>query len=335
MSIISNGILKYHYHPKKGWINDPNGLSYFKGYYHLFYQYAPNFEYPRTEPIVWGHARTKDFLHYEELPVAIKNDMDYDKNGVWSGTAIEKDDILYAFYASINEENRQQISLAMTNDGVNFTKYDNNPIISEYPLNCGDDFRDPAILCDGNLNYLVIASADKDKNTGALLLYRSNNMLNWEYVGVMREYTDCCYCECPSFIKYKDGYILAVSVCPNHADHYFEVMYGQFDGKTFVSEITSHFQKGPDEYAGQIFLSPDGRAILISWIPGWNYQPHEKCIGCLSIPLEITIYENEIKAYPIAEVRHLIKDESITDGYILEKYENGGACVVIELTEKP
>ena len=85
---------KYHYKPKKGWINDPNGLVYFDGYYHLFYQHCPDYE-ANTQPMHWGHARTKDFVHYEELPIALYPDKDYDAFGCWSGTAIVKDDVLY------------------------------------------------------------------------------------------------------------------------------------------------------------------------------------------------------------------------------------------------
>ena len=87
--------LKAHYKPKKGWINDPNGLVYFKGDYHIFYQHAPDFEVPWKEPMHWGHARTKDFLQWEELPIALYPDREYDKGGCWSGTAIVKDDTLY------------------------------------------------------------------------------------------------------------------------------------------------------------------------------------------------------------------------------------------------
>ena len=71
----------YHYKPQKGWINDPNGLVYFNGYYHLFYQHAPHFETPWKESMHWGHARTKDFLVWEELPVALYPDKPYDKKG--------------------------------------------------------------------------------------------------------------------------------------------------------------------------------------------------------------------------------------------------------------
>ena len=92
--------LKYHYRPAKGWVNDPNGLVYFDGYYHMFYQHAPNFEIPWQQPMHWGHARTKDFLHWEELPVALFPDTPYDQDGCFSGTAIVKDDTQKCFFFS-------------------------------------------------------------------------------------------------------------------------------------------------------------------------------------------------------------------------------------------
>ena len=89
--------LNYHYRPDKGWINDPNGLVYYKGYYHVFYQYAPDHEIPWKQPMHWGHARTNDFINWEELPVALYPDREYDSGGCWSGTAIVKDEVLYLF----------------------------------------------------------------------------------------------------------------------------------------------------------------------------------------------------------------------------------------------
>ena len=122
--------LKAHYKPQKGWINDPNGLVYFKGDYHIFYQHAPNFEVPWKEPMHWGHARTKDFLQWEELPIALYPDREYDKGGCWSGTAIVKDDTLYLFYASIDEKTQAQtVSAAYSSDGIHFEKYPGNPVI--------------------------------------------------------------------------------------------------------------------------------------------------------------------------------------------------------------
>lgn len=330
--ILTNADFKCHFHPKKGWLNDPNGLSYFGGQYHIFYQHLPDSEYPDGSSMHWGHAVTKDFLNFEELPTAIDPDMPYDVSGVWSGTAIEKDGMLYAFYASLDGERKQTVSVAYSKDGVNFEKYPGNPVISDYPADGSADFRDPAILYDGGKYYLVIASADRKKNTGNMLLYTSDDVFNWEYCGVLKEYEDCRYCECPSFVKCGDGYILSVSVCPNHSNHYFEVMYGSFDGRSFNAEIVSHFQKGPDEYAGQIFHAPDGRNILISWIPGWDYQPKEKCIGCLSLPLELTVSDGKIKAYPVKEVQSVVDgDGTVTDAYIKEEYINHGEEVRIRL----
>ncbi|MBR6506099.1 MAG: glycoside hydrolase family 32 protein [Clostridia bacterium] len=114
--------IKYHYRPKKGWINDPNGLVYFKGYYHVFYQHAPDYEAPWKQPMHWGHARTKDFLNWEELPVALTPGDKYD-GGCWSGTA----------------------AVAVSEDGINFKKYEGNPVIATYPPDGGPDFRDPAV----------------------------------------------------------------------------------------------------------------------------------------------------------------------------------------------
>ena len=331
---LSNAELKYHFHPKKGWLNDPNGLSYFNGQYHIFYQHLPDSEYPDGSKMHWGHAVTKDFLNYRELPTAIDPDMPYDKGGVWSGTAIEKDGRLFAFYASIDENGRQTISVACSEDGISFEKYPGNPVIADYPEDGSADFRDPAILYDNGRYYLVIASADKKKGTGNMLLYSSDDVFNWEYCGVLREYDDCRYCECPSFVKCGDGYLLSVSVCPNKEKHYFEVLYGSFDGKSFIAETVSHFQKGPDEYAGQIFGAPDGRSILISWIPGWDYQPKEKCIGCLSLPLEITVSNGKITAWPVKEVQHLLsEDDTLTDAYIKEEFINHGETVIIKLNK--
>lgn len=329
---LSNSTLKYHYHPHKGWLNDPNGLSFFKGKYHVFYQHNTDTEYPVSDNMVWGHAVTGDFLHFEELPPAITKGSTYDANGIWSGTAVEKDGRLYCYYAGISAEHKQTVCLAYTDDGINFVKYPGNPVIPDFPPDGSSDFRDPAVLIDGDTVYLAVASADKEKKTGNVLLYRARNMTDFEYCGVLIEYENCIYCECPSFVHDGEKYLLSVSVCPVDRPHYFEVLKGSFDGSKFTPETVSHFQKGPDEYAGQIFHAPDGRNILISWVTGWNYQPKEKCIGALSVPLEVTEKDGRIRAYPVKELSHLISDEGvISDGYVTERYVNGGEEVYINV----
>lgn len=336
LKMLSNNQLKFHYHPQKGWMNDPNGLCSFRGEYHLFYQHCPEYEIPWKESMHWGHCVTNDFLNFKELPVALFPDEHYDCGGVWSGTAISHEDKLYLFYASVDENGKQTISVAMSEDGMHFEKYEGNPVISQPPADGSKDFRDPAILVTENGKYLVIASADRKKNTGNVLLYKSDDLFSWEYVGVLIEYENAKYCECPSFVCDGDEYILSVSVVPNELPHYFEVMKGSFDGSTFKPRIVSHFQKGPHEYAGQIFRDSQNRNILISWVPGWDFQPEEKCIGCLSIPLEIKEKDNKLLAYPVDELKHLVDENgSIIDAYIKEEFINEGEEVEITLTEKP
>ncbi len=360
--------LKYHFRPRKGWINDPNGLVYFDGYYHVFYQHAPDFEIPWQQPMHWGHARTKDFLNWEELPVALYPDRDYDNNGCWSGTAIAKDGVLYLFYASIHtpegsKQKIQTVSVAYSTDGINFEKYSENPVIDRYPTDGGPDFRDPAVCCINGKYYCVMASGNPETKTGRLLLYASDDLFNWTYLGIMSEWANCKYTECPSFMPADDGALLTASVCPLESRHYFSVMFGKFENDKFKPEYSSETDKGPDQYAGQVFKDDRGRNILISWIPGWKYRGYAPTdIGCMSVPREIKLEGGEITAYPIEELQYLLKDEDdsvrrtengfiiersgrepvvyegeikdlkiLRDGYVVEVYVNGGKEVYTAL----
>ena len=353
--------LSYHYKPKAGWVNDPNGLVYFDGYYHVFYQHAPDFEIPWQQPMHWGHARTKDFISWEELPVALFPDMPYDDKGCWSGTAIVKDGVLYLFYASINlpegsERKAQTVSVAYSTDGISFKKYEKNPVIAHYPSDGGPDFRDPAICCIGGIYYCVMASGNPESKTARLLLYKSEDLFDWDYVGIMSEWKNGKYAECPSFMSAGDKCLLTASVCPLDSAHYFSIMYGSFEDGKFTVEHTGEVDRGPDQYAGQVFTDHKGRNILISWIPGWKYKGYaEKDVGCMSVPRELTLVDGKVYGYPIEELRHLLKESDpaltrtdtgfiinregrdpvvyngeikdlkiLRDGYIMEVFVNGG-----------
>ncbi len=321
----------YHYRPQKGWINDPNGLVYFKGYYHIFYQFCPDFEIPWKQPMHWGHARTKDFLNWEELPVALYPDKTYDNNGCWSGTAIVKEDKLYLFYASIyspegmNEFN-QTVSVAYSDDGIHFEKYEKNPVIDHYPSEGSADFRDPAVCCVDGIYYCVMASGNPQDKAARLLLYKSKNLLEWEYFGILSEWKNGKYTECPSLVQADDDrFLLTVSVCPLNKEHYFSVMYGKLSNGRFKTEYISELDKGPDQYAGQVFRDYKGRNILITWIPGWKYEGYaKKDIGCMSVPRQLTLKDGKIYGYPVEELQHLLKDNDPcvkrTDtGFVIER----------------
>ena len=304
--------LSYHFRPSQGWINDPNGLVWFDGYYHLFYQCAPHFEKPWQEPMHWGHARTKDFLTFEELPVALCPDQPYDRDGCWSGTAIVRDGRLYLFYASIRKDEAgnsvQSVSVAWSDDGSRFEKYAGNPVIAGYPPEGSPDFRDPAVAFWNGTYYCVMATGHKPTHSARLLLYRSPDLLHWELDGVMAQWDNAVYTECPSFLPGAEKSVLTCSVCAEDG-HRFSIQAGRFDGHRFTRQQERCVDQGPDQYAGQAFADPQGRQLLIAWIPGWGYENFaDRNVGCLSAPRELTEENGEIRAYPVRELRHLLKD---------------------------
>ncbi len=320
---------KHHYKPSRGWMNDPNGLVYFDGYYHAFYQYAPNHETPFVEPMTWGHARTKDFITWEELPVALRPEHSYEDQGCWSGTAIVKDDVLYLFYASVTARNgkkhrHQSVSVAYSKDGINFTKYENNPVIEDYPADGSEDFRDPAVFFDNGRYYCVMASGQPEIKKARLLLYESEDLLSWKYKGIMYELDNANVTECPAVVRYKDKFLVAMSVLTPD-DHYFTVACGDFKNGVFTPDFDYNFDRGPDQYAGQAFMDKNGRSIIFSWVPGWSYNGFaEKSLGCLSLPRELTVRDGKVCAYPVKEVQHLLcdSDPAVTvtdDGFTIAR----------------
>ena len=152
----------YHVAAPTGWINDPNGFCTYKGQYHLFYQYHPYSA--QWGPMHWGHVVSKDFVHWEHLPVSLKPDQPYDRDGCFSGSAIEFDGLLYLLYTGNVPEGQKQC-LAVSDDGINFEKYEGNPVIEVpqdediHPI----DFRDPKVWRHGKKFYAVIGSKTTDK----------------------------------------------------------------------------------------------------------------------------------------------------------------------------
>lgn len=181
----------FHVSPYVGWMNDPNGFSYYQGEYHLFYQYNPYDTH--WDSMHWGHVVSKDLLHWEYLPAALAPDEDYDKIGCFSGSAIELDDgRQLLMYTAVDHETLEdgskrdiQTQAVAVGDGRDYVKYKKNPVLTEKDLPEGAskvDFRDPKIWKgkDGNF-YCVIGSRPAD-GSGQILLYRSANGFDWEFV---------------------------------------------------------------------------------------------------------------------------------------------------------
>ncbi len=289
---------KYHFEPQKGWMNDPNGLVYFRGQYHAFFQHNPySTEWDKMH---WGHAVSNDLLHWEELPIALYPDQEYEcEGGCFSGSAIVKDDRLYLFYTSVADKQAQ--SVAFSDDGIHFTKYDGNPVISDNPLGYYD-FRDPKVTEIDGQYYMVTGSGDKD--AGQVLLFKSDDLLKWEYIGILfegEEYKPCI--ECPDFFKLGDKYVLMFSKMeePSRTTHF---VIGDFKDKKLINTTIYRPEWGRDFYAPQTMW--DGRRrILIGWLYHWGKKAPLGCpfAGALSIPRELKLTDNAIYNYPVVEAQ--------------------------------
>lgn len=211
--------LGYHIMPKSGWINDPNGFSYFNGYYHIFYQHYPYA--PEWGPMHWGHARSKDLVHWETLPIALTPGDTEDKDGCFSGTGIVKDDTLYLFYTGHhyygdNDPDHfwQNQNMAFSQDGLHFTKYQHNAIIPKPPEDNTHHFRDPKVWQHGDDYYMIVGSQNNE-SLGRIILYRSHDLLSWDYIGPVDmsngQQIEGYMWECPDLFELDGQHVLLFS----------------------------------------------------------------------------------------------------------------------------
>ncbi len=301
--------LKYHFEPKTGWMNDPNGLIFFKGRYHAFFQHYP--DAPEWGPMHWGHCVSDDLIHWEELPIALRPDMPYEagaRGGCWSGSAMVKDDMLYLFYTSVSEKFGQTQSVACSKDGIHFEKYSGNPVIPGFPEDGGQDFRDPSVI-EYQGRYYMVCGSGKD-GVGRLLLYVSDDLLKWDYVGIMLEGEEYgAIIECPDICRFGDKFLLMFSQM-NRNTHATMFVTGNFDGKKFTPEARFTPEAGPHFYAPKTLEDDKGRRILIGWLYAWGKKLDEGAdyAGALSIPRELRLENGKLINFPMAEARHLLNN---------------------------
>lgn len=302
-----NSRFRYHFEPQKGWINDPNGLIFYRGQYHAFYQHNPYDT--KWDQMHWGHAVSNDLLHWKELPIALYPDKDYENDGgCFSGSAVEKDGILYLFYTSVSHELGQTQSVAFSDDGLHFTKYSANPVIQKNPLGFSD-FRDPKVSCIDGTYYMVVGSGNAD--SGCVLLFTGEDLVNWSYVGVLFEDAEyACCIECPDFFKLGDRYVLMFSRM-NVAERSTIFVVGDFVNGKLVNYTISSPEWGIDFYAPQTFLQ-GSRRIMIGWMYHWGRKPPEHCSysGALSIPRELKLIDDRVYNFPVREAQHLLHKDS-------------------------
>lgn len=295
-----------HFTPAKNWMNDPNGMVYADGTWHLFYQYNPQGN--GWGNMSWGHATSTDLMHWQEQDVALVHDHLGD---IFSGSAvIDKDntsglgkDAMVCFYTSSGS--RQQQSMAYSTDGgKTFKTYSGNPIIGNTDM---DDFRDPKVFWHEESHQWIMSLARGW--TYAIDFYASADLKSWRHISTFST-PDHARCnkgqwECPDLMKIGDKWVLLVSTNPGGPTSGSGTMYfvGNFDGTTFTADPRDYplwMDYGMDNYAGVTWSNTGDRHVLIGWMNNWNYAGDVPCSpwrSAMTLPRELTLTQIDGKPY--------------------------------------
>ncbi|QTE67984.1 glycoside hydrolase family 32 protein [Clostridiales bacterium] len=313
----------FHLTPLTGWMNDPNGFSYYHGQYHLFYQYNPYDT--EWDAMHWGHAVSHDLLHWTYLPAALAPDAPYDSFGCFSGSAMElPNGKQLLMYTGVRQEGgdkgyEYQTQCLAVGDGKDYTKYEKNPVLDTGDIPEGlspYDFRDPKMWRKPEGGFRCVVGARRKDKRGVLLLFDSETGFDWKYAGILAE-NDGRFglmWECPDFFPLDGKDLIFVSpqdMLPEgfeyHNGNGTVCLVGKFDGKQFTEEHNQAIDYGIDFYAPQTIQTPDGRRVMIGWMQNWDtckttgYE-ERPWIGQMSIPRELFLKNGRLYQQPIREL---------------------------------
>ena len=250
-------------------MNDPNGLIFWKGRYHLFYQYNP---YGTAHGMIsWGHASSKDLVHWEELPLALHpTPGSVDEDGCWSGSAVADEGEVYLVYTGIQGRRESPCLAKALDDGlVRFEKYAENPIIEAPPLAGLTGFRDHAVwrAADG---FCQLVGSGSEALGGCLLEYRSTDLHSWQYCGIFLSGKEAglpgTMWECPDLCFLGDRAFVLVSVLEHTTSAGVMFVEGLLNGDGFVPTASGRLDIGSRWYTAQSFGDPRGRRIAFGWL---------------------------------------------------------------------
>lgn len=322
--------LGFHLMPPKGWLNDPNGLCQFHGVYHVFFQYSP--DNPEGGQKYWGHYTSPDLLSWEFAGIALCPDETFDKNGVYSGSALIAEGQMHLYYTGnvklegdynfITDGRQGNTIVVSSKDGITFGEKQCLLTNGDYPSNLTCHVRDPKTVTGESIGimdgqYYTFLGARTKKDEGEVLLYKSSDLKNWELANTIKTDKTFGYMwECP------DGFLLGakkfLSISPqgvepeggNYQNIYqsgFYELEGDFAGAYCLKNF-KEWDRGFDFYAPQTFLDESGRRILIGWVGmpddpaksnptveyGWQHA--------LTVPREVFFEHGKVKQYPVKEL---------------------------------
>lgn len=326
---------KLHIEPPQGWLNDPNGLCFFNGKYHVYFQYTPD-SADGAGKRCWGHYESADMLNWDFTGIVFRPDIPEDRDGVYSGSALACGGKLHIFYTgNVKEKGNYDYITAgrganvihsVSSDGRTMSKKNVLLRNSDYPDFCSCHVRDPKVWEEGGI-FRMVLGARSLQSKGGVLFYKSSDLLDWEYDGEFFSENFGYMWECPDCFTLGANRYLSVS--PQglvHEEYRFQNAYSsgyfRFDGKP---ERFEEWDYGFDFYAPQTFLAPDGRRIIIGWmgmgdIPYTNPTTELGWQHCLTLPREISADENGyLLQSPIRELEKLRSAEAVlADGEIRE-----------------
>ena len=330
--------MTYHITPHQGLINDPNGLVYFKGRHHVFLQWNQTGVTHSNKS--WGHVSTTEFVNWQTHPPALEPVDEFDRDGCYSGSAVVHDNSLYLFYTgNLRGENNERITtqcLAISEDGIHFTK--KGPIITQ-PSGYTAHIRDPKVWQTADGSWSMVLGAQTLDLTGTVLLYQSDNLIDWVFKGeFVEEVPDFGFMwECPDVFITASKQALIISpqgltaqgITLNNLYHsgYFIGQISKDKHKFQIESTFTEFDRGFEFYAPQTYQTDDGRQIMYAWM-GLMQEADERAfptikegwIHSLTIPRVLTIVGNRIIQKPIDELRKL-RGETLEQAKNIKKWQ--------------
>lgn len=334
---------QYHFHPFKNWINDPNGLCWYQGNYHMFYQANPHEQ--RWDDMYWGHCVSSDLVHWIHLPYVLFPQQELLENpnrkgGAFSGSAVPLEDQV-VFYLTRHdgpqEDGADTVEWQTMMRSTNLLEFQPEvEIIREKPEGAGHDFRDPKVLKIGDYWYMVLGS--NLDGVSAILLYRSADMEKWEYTGPLLREEDrgSTTIECPDFF-FLDGTYVATGALMKHRDaggryQMTRCYLGDWKEERLQVRQTQWFDFGSNYYAVQSF-EHQGRRIAIGWISdfyGEHVAAPSGAYGSMALPRELHVKNNHLYMKPVEEVYRLLGQQLYKGSAMVGIPEIEGNCYYVK-----
>lgn len=321
-----------HLEPPRGWLNDPNGLCWFNGNYHVFFQYAPD-DVNGGVKKSWGHYQSPDLVKWEFTGTVLAPDIPEDRSGAYSGSAIIANGVMELFYTGnvkevgdydyITSGRGANVIRVSSKDGRSFSEKRVLLRNSDYPEYCSCHVRDPK-LWEENGEYYMILGARTLANEGCVLIYKSDDLDEWRFERKISVPDFGYMWECPDMFDVDGQRLLSVS--PQGLEHTETANQNLFSSGYFPmnGDNLGDFEEwdyGFDFYAPQTFSAPDGRRILIGWLGmgDGSYTNPTAQLGwqhCLTLPREITVSKDgAVLQKPIRELELLRSGEfAVSDG---------------------